>query len=149
MVQAIDIVAPPLDRFYASLTDEQKARLNAATDQTGSNRSLTNCGAVSSATQWPGERIEKAVRPDAQQQAKLDALKTAMADAADELSKACPASMPATPPARLRAISMRLDTMLASVKNVRGALEDFYGSLSDEQKQQFNLIGREQTAKRS
>jgi hypothetical protein len=34
MVQAIDIVAPPLDKFYDSLTDEQKARLNAAGDQT-------------------------------------------------------------------------------------------------------------------
>jgi hypothetical protein len=149
MVQAIDIVGPPLDTFYASLTDEQKARLNAATDQTGTNRSLANCGAVSSATQWPGERIEMAVRPDAQQQSKLDALRTAMANAADELSKACPSRMPATPPARLRAISMRLDTMLASVKNVRGALDDFYGSLTDEQKQQFNLIGREQTARQS
>ena len=72
-----------------------------------------------------------------------------MANAAEELSKACPASMPATPLARLRAISMRLDTMLASVKNVRGALDDFYGSLSDEQKQQFNLIGRQQTARQS
>ena len=72
MVQAIDIVGPPLDKFYASLTDEQKARLNAATEQTETSRSIANCGAVSSATQWPGERIEKAVRPDAQQQAKLD-----------------------------------------------------------------------------
>src|SRR5262249_16767490 len=144
MVQAIDIVGPPLDRFYASLTDEQKARLNAATDQTGSNRSLANCGAVSSATQWPGERIEKAVRPDAQQQAKLDALKTAMANAADQLSNSCPSSLPATPRARLSAISMRLNTMLDSVKSVRGALDDFYGSLNDEQKAQFNLIGRQQ-----
>jgi hypothetical protein len=149
MVQAIDIVGPSLDKFYASLTDEEKARLNAVTNQTGTSRSLANCGAVSSATQWPGERIEKAVRPDGQQQAKLDALKTAMADAADQLAKACPSSMPATPPARLRAISMRLDTMLASVKNVHGALDDFYSSLSDEQKAQFNLIGRQQTAKQS
>ena len=149
MAQAIDIVGPALDKFYASLTDEQKGRLNAATDQAGTSRSLANCGAVSSATQWPGERIEKAVRPDAQQQAKLDALRTAMANAADELSKACPAGMPATPPARLRAISTRLDTMLASVKHVRAALDDFYGSLTDEQKQQFNLIGRQQTARPS
>jgi len=44
---------------------------------------------------------------------------------------------------------MRLDTMLASVKNVRAALDDLYGSLTDEQKQQFNLIGREQTARQS
>jgi LTXXQ motif family protein len=148
MVQAIDIVAPPVDKFYNSLTDEQKARLNAAGDQNGKNRSLANCGAVSSATQWPGERIEKAVRPDGQQQAKLDALKTAMANAADQLSKSCPSSLPATPSARLSAISMRLNTMLDSVKSVRGALDDFYNSLSDEQKAQFNLIGRQQTAQR-
>jgi hypothetical protein len=144
MVQAIDIVAPPVDKFYNSLTEEQKARLNAAGDQTGKNRSLADCGAVSSATQWPGERIEKAVRPDGAQQAKLDALKTAMASAADQLSKSCPSSLPATPPARLSAISMRLNTMLDSVKSVRGALDDFYNSLSDEQKAQFNLIGRQQ-----
>ena len=41
---------------------------------------------------------------------------------------------------------MRLDTMLASVKNVRVSLDDFYSSLSDEQKAQFNMIGRQQTA---
>jgi len=36
----------------------------------------------------------------------------------------------------------------ASIKSVRGTLDDFYGSLSDEQKAQFNLIGRQQTAQR-
>ena len=149
MVQAIDIVRPPLDKFYNSLTEEQKARLNAAGDQTGKNRSLADCGAgQSSATQWPGERIERAVQPTGAQQAKLDALKTAMADAADALSKACPASLPTTPPARLDAISMRLNTMLQSVSTVRGAVDDFYNSLSDEQKAQFNLIGRQQTAQK-
>ena len=144
MVQGIDIVRPPLDKFYNSLTEEQKARLDAASDQTGKNRSLATCGAASSATQWPGERIEKAVQPTGAQQAKLDALKTAMADAADALSKACPASLPTTPPARLDAISMRLNTMLQSVSTVRAALDDFYNSLSDEQKAQFNRIGRQQ-----
>jgi hypothetical protein len=146
MAHAIQIVAPPLDKFYASLTDEQKARLNAASEQTGKTQSLANCGAAGNATQWPGDRIEKAVRPDAQQQAKLDALKTAMADSAEQLAKSCPTGLPATPPARLTAITMRLDTMLASVKNVRGALDDFYNSLNDEQKAQFNLIGRQQQA---
>jgi hypothetical protein len=116
MVQAIDIVRQPLGRFYDALSDEQKARLNAATDQTDRSRSL----------------------------AKLDALKNAMADAAGALSKACPTSLPATPPARLDAISSRLNTMLQSVSTVRGALDDFYNSLSDEQKAQFNRIGRQQ-----
>jgi hypothetical protein len=149
MVQAIDIVRPPLDKFYNSLNEEQKARLNAASDQTGKNRSLANCGAASSATQWPGERIERAVQPTGAQQVKLDALKTAMADAADALSKACPASLPTTPPARLDAISMRLNTMLQSVSTVRGAVDDFYNSLSDEQKAQFNMIGRQQQSAQS
>jgi hypothetical protein len=71
-----------------------------------------------------------------------------MANASDQLAKACPPALPVTPPARLTAISMRLDTMLQSVKSVRGALDDFYNSLSDEQKAQFNLIGRQQTAQK-
>ncbi len=149
MAQAIAVVRPPLDTFYAALTEEQKAGLNAANDQPAKTQSLANCTAVGNTTQWPGERIEQAVRPNAQQQTKLDALKTAMADAADQLAKSCPASLPATPPARLTAISMRLDTMLTSVKSVRGALDDFYNSLSDEQKAQFNLVGRGPGTKQS
>jgi hypothetical protein len=149
MAEAISIVSPPLDKFYASLTDEQKARLNAANEQERRNRgSLASCGAVGNATQWPGEQIEKAVRPDTAQQAKLDALKAAMDKAAGDLANACPSALPATPPARLRAISMRLNAMLQTVKNVRAALEDFYNSLSDEQKVEFNMIGRQKTARR-
>jgi LTXXQ motif family protein len=41
---------------------------------------------------------------------------------------------------------MRLDTMLTAVKNVRATLDDFYNSLSDEQKAEFNVIGRQQSA---
>ena len=149
MAHGVDIVGPPLDRFYNTLTDEQKARLNAADEQRRRNRgSLANCGAVGNATRWPGEQIEKAVRPDPAQQAKLDALKSAMDKAADDLRDACPSALPATPPARLRAISMRLNAMLQTVKNVRAALDDFYNSLSDEQRMQFNMIGRQQTARR-
>jgi hypothetical protein len=148
MARGVDIVGPPLDRFYSTLTDEQKARLNAADEQRRRNRgSLANCGAVGNATRWPGEQIEKAVRPDPQQQTKLDALKAAMAKAADDLANACPSALPATPPARLRAISMRLNAMLQTVKNVRAALDDFYNSLDDEQKVQFNMIGRQQSAR--
>ena len=149
MAHGVDIVGPPLDRFYNTLTDEQKARLIAANEQERRVRgSLANCGAVSNATRWPGEQIEKAVRPDPGQQAKLDALKSAMDKAADDLRDACPSALPATPPARLRAISMRLNAMLQTVKNVRAALDDFYNSLSDEQRMQFNMIGRQQTARR-
>jgi hypothetical protein len=149
MARGVDIVSPSLDRFYNMLTDEQKARLNAANEQDGRNRGSTaSCGAVGNATRWPGDQIEKAVRPDPEQQAKLDALQSAMTKASDDLANACPSALPATPPARLRAIARRLDVMLQAIKNVRAALDDFYNALSDEQKVQFNMIGRQQTARR-
>jgi LTXXQ motif family protein len=150
MTRGVEIVRPPLDRFYGLLTDEQKARLNAANEEQNTRKraSLVDCGAATNATRWPGDQIEKAVRPDPSQQAKLDALKTSMANASDALANACPAALPATPPARLAAMSRRLDAMLQSVKNVRAALDDFYNSLSDEQKAQFNMIGRQRTAGR-
>ena len=56
------------------------------------------------------------------------------------LKASCPAEPPATPPARLAAMANRLDTLLQAVGLVRGALNDFYGSLTDEQKAQFNGI---------
>jgi LTXXQ motif family protein len=51
-----------------------------------------------------------------------------------------------TPPTRLAAIGDRLNTMLQAVKQVRAALEDFYATLSDEQKAQFEAIGPRRTA---
>ena len=154
MAQAADVVRGPLDTFYGSLTDEQKAQLTAtnqasAQQNTRSRGSLTqNCGAANAATQWPGSQIERAVRPNEAQQAKLTALQTAAAQAAEQLAASCPSELPATPPARLAAVTKRLDVMLQSVKNVRAALDDFYGTLNDEQKAQFNLIGQPRTAQR-
>jgi len=154
MAQAIDVVRGPIDNFYATLTDEQKARLNAA-NQTPEQQAarargsvVQNCNAVNDATQWPAAQIEKAVRPTPAQQAKLDALKSAVAQAAVQLGASCPSALPTTPPARLAAVANRIDVMLQTVKNVRAALADFYASLNDEQKAQFNMIGQPSTAQR-
>ena len=46
-----------------------------------------------------------------------------------------------TPPARLATVGKRLDTMLQAVRTVRVAMNDFYGSLTDEQKAAFDTIG--------
>jgi LTXXQ motif family protein len=154
MAQAVATVQAPLERFYSSLSDEQKARVSAAgasQDQQnvrGPQSIAQGCSAASAATQWPGAQIEKAVLPTASQQAKLDALKTAAARSADQLASSCPSELPTTPPARLAAIAKRLDVMLQAVRNVSAALADFYGSLNDEQKAQFNLIGQPRTAQR-
>ena len=53
------------------------------------------------------------------------------------LKASCLTDDPLTPPARLAAVDKRLDTMLQAVKMVSSSLNDFYGTLSDEQKAQF------------
>jgi hypothetical protein len=57
------------------------------------------------------------------------------------LKTSCQPEDAVTPPARLAAIGKRLDTMLQTVKSVRAALDNFYGTLTDEQKAQFEAIG--------
>jgi hypothetical protein len=153
MEQAVDVVRGPLDRFYGALTDEQKAKLSSANQppaqQKGRPRGLAQSCATANATfQWPEARIEASVRPNEAQQAKLKALQSAATQAADQLAASCPSELPTTPPARLAAVSKRLEVMLGAVKNVRGVLDDLYGDLSDEQKAQFNRIGQSRTAER-
>jgi hypothetical protein len=152
MQQAVDVVRGPLDRFYAALTDEQKAKLNSA-NQAQAQPNARSTGLVqscnrSATTEWPQARIETAVRPSEEQQMKLKALESAATQAAQQLAASCPSELPATPPARLAAVSKRLDVMLQAVKSVRVALDDFYGDLNDEQKAQFDRIGQSQTAER-
>ena len=149
MVQAATMVGPPLDRFYSSLTDEQRARLNTANERGERNRGSTaGCNAGGNAARWPADQIEKTVQPSPEQRSKLNTLEKEMHAASDDLADACPSSLPATPPARLKAISRRLETMLKAVKNVRPVLEGFYASLSDEQTAQFNAIRLERSARR-
>jgi LTXXQ motif family protein len=147
MEQAVDAVRRPLETFYGSLTDEQKAKFNSANQtpapRNGRQRGLAqSCAASNTSTQWPEARIETAVQPNDSQQAKLKALESAATKAAEQLAASCPSELPTTPPARLAAVTKRLEVMLGGVKNVRAALDDLYGDLSDEQKAQFNKIGQ-------
>lgn len=66
--------------------------------------------------------------------------------AADTLKAVCQPADVLTPTARLEAVAKRLDTMLQAVKSVRAALEEFYATLSDEQKAQFEAIGPRRTS---
>jgi hypothetical protein len=141
MQEAVDLMRPPLDAFYGTLTDEQKARLNAIGQRVQRPQTLTPaCGPNAIVPEWPQAQIEKSVRPTTEQLAGLDKLRDANAKAAEMIKTSCPAETPASPPARLAAMSSRLNTMLEAVRLVRTALGDFYGSLSDEQKAQFNAI---------
>jgi hypothetical protein len=147
MRDAVGVEQPALDKFYGLLSDEQKARITAlAADRHPSQREATSqdCTATqANATNWPGDLIERNVKPTDTQRASLAALQDATAKAADILKSSCPPADARTPPARLAAVAARLDAMLLAIGTVRPALDSFYNSLSDEQKAAFDAIGPE------
>ena len=133
MLQAVQTVRPALDRFYQSLSDEQKARFNAVafgreTEQAGRDqRDLTQlCSARGNVAGVPLDRIAQAVRPTGAQQGALDELRQASARAADVLKENCPTVEALTPTGRVEAMEKRLAAMLEAVKAVEPALASFY-----------------------
>jgi hypothetical protein len=148
MLAAVQTVRPALERFYQSLSDEQKARFNAiapandadapARDQLDLTRFCDE--KAPGVTDLPIDRIAQAVQPTPAQRAALDELKDAAVKAAEGLKVNCPAYQTLTPTGRVEAMEKRLDATLAAVKTVQPALAKFYNSLSDEQKARFNSL---------
>jgi hypothetical protein len=135
----VQTVRPALERFYRSLSDEQKARFNAIAPTDDANaagkdqRDLAKfCDEKSpSVTDLPIDRIGQAVQPTPTQRATLDDLKDASVKAAEDLKVSCPAYQMLTPTGRVEAMEKRLDATLGAVKTVQHALAKFHNSLSD------------------
>ncbi len=150
-LDAAHTVRSPLLKFYDSLTDEQKARFNAIDPVAGQKvRTSRNeldanvCGGQKPGlTDLPIERIEDAVQPTDTQAAALDRLSKATDKAVTILQEACPDGIPQTPVGRLDATEKRLDAMVQAAKAVQPALQEFYASLTDEQKSRFNTLGQQ------
>jgi hypothetical protein len=149
MRDAVDIVESALDKFYGLLSDEQKARITAlaAEHRPAQREDSPGTGTCSAsqptATDWPSELIERDVKPTDAQRASLTALQDATVQAADILKSSCPPADALTPPARLAAVGTRLDSMLQAIGMVRPALDNFYNSLTDEQRAAFDAVGPE------
>ena len=159
MIQAVLAVQPSLDKFYDLMDDEQEARLNASAEdrrkmsaangatEAPAQGPVQGCGpAQSAALQWPADEIEAKLHPNDTQRAALKGLRDANARAVDILSAGCQPTDATTPPARLDAIDGRLEAMLQAVSLVSAALQEFYATLSDGQKAQFEAIGQKRTA---
>ena len=107
MIDAVQIVRTPLEKFYDSLSDEQRQLFDKVGSSEG-NAPVSGtdpqklCGDKNGATDVPVQRIEQVVQPNAQQQEAFDALKAAAAKAADQLQASCPTATPLTPVARTR-----------------------------------------------
>jgi hypothetical protein len=147
MLEAVRTARAPLAKFYDLLNDEQKARFNALPsgeeNEPERRRNLSVlCSARASgiATSVPIRRMELAVRPDEVQRTSLRALQEAIGQAGELLKTDCPTYSPITPGVRVYAMEQRLDAMLRALNIVQPALEKFYGSLTDEQKERFNRL---------
>jgi hypothetical protein len=145
-IKAIQVVRSPLERFYQALSDEQRQRFNA---MNGSSEGAPSAGNMAAACSQQGgsfidlpvQRIEQVVQPTAQQQSAFDNLKKAAQKAGDQLQASCPTAVPKSPVARIDTVETRLRAMTDAIKSVRPDLQNFYASLSDEQKARFNTVG--------
>jgi hypothetical protein len=146
MLKAVQIVRPALEKFYASLSDEQRERLNAL-DQ-GQQTASTRPAEIdrlckrreATAHALPIERIERSLHLNADQDAALKELDQTTAKAADLMQTNCQPAQTLTPTGRLAAMENRLSAMSQALHMTENALNKFYGALSDEQKAQFDRM---------
>lgn len=89
---------------------------------------------------WSAERIEQTLSLNDAQRAKFNGLKTASQRAIQYLNESCPKNDPAAPTGRMEALERRLSAMLEAVRTVQPALDDFYATLTDEQKARLAAI---------
>jgi hypothetical protein len=140
----------PLERFYASLTAEQKARLDGsdwalaaiAADATDGRAGDVPraCAPQQAAGDWPARTIERVLRPSNEQRASLEALRMRLLGMGQLIMSACPAAGSAGPLGRLAAAMDRLDVMLFALMSLGPAVQEFYGSLSDKQKANLHKV---------
>jgi len=137
--QALLVVRAPLDQLYASLTDEQKARLNGPLTEGTPRTAGCRESRVDLVTMLTGGGR---ARPAPTQRPALEALQKTSAGLSRLLATSCPAAMPATPVERLDAADKRLNAMLYAVVTLRAPLDAFHASLTDEQKTQMSRMRR-------
>jgi len=152
-LEAVQTVKPAMEAFYNSLSDEQKSA------STKLGRSIPRTAPVSVIHPRRMARAAASRKPDLPicrsrgsrrseatdaQEGGLKHLENATAKAVSLMQAACPGDTPITPPGRLEAMEK------ASAGDDRCSqygeslpLNDFYGSLSSEQKARFNRIGGE------
>jgi LTXXQ motif family protein len=149
--QAVIMVRAPLRNFYDSLNDEQRARLDTAVREGAGPRtsaarearpaSLRACGQSARMPEWPVASIAQAIQPTEEQRPMLELLMGTSLHYAHELRASCLAGpAPLTPMARLEAVDERLTAIVYAVTVLRGTLNRFYVSLTEEQRAKFDAM---------
>ena len=162
MLVAVTAVLPSIEGFYATLGDEQKARIvagsarpsNVKEDPPRPRHSARHARRTEGTPDqsgmceqwgralldWPRRRIDRDIRlSDAQRSALSDLISSAN-QAADILGKSCSADMSLTPVGHLQTMRQQLETVGRAIQTVRPALENFYETLNDEQKRRLAVM---------
>lgn len=151
MIEAIDLIRPPLTSLDQSLDAKQREafeNLEYAKGQTsGPAHDLAALcrPETASFTALPVARIEAEIQPMKDQKAAFEELKSAAQAAVQKLAPSCPSDMPKTEmpktlAERFDALRKRLTDLHDAVYSMEPSLTHFYGALSDEQKARFNVI---------
>jgi hypothetical protein len=147
MLKAVEVVRPALDKFYQSLNDEQRERFiavdqgeQAGHQQRGADINDLCQGDLRTKSGLPIDRIQQTLHLNTDQEMGLRSLDQATLDSAKMLQAKCQPDQSLTPPGRLTAMEDRLQVMLKALDTTQAALTKFYGSLSNEQKAQFDRI---------
>ena len=124
--------------------------ITGSTTTTNSNDLAQTCGGLApGVTDLPVDYIEEAIKPTDEQLKALVALKAASSQASDALKASCSSEVLLTPLGRLDTVQKRLDGMIQAVGIVRTPLDNFYNSLSEEQKQRFAALGPASDARKN
>ena len=150
MLQVVEIVRPALEKFYQSLTDEQKERFNAidqdieAPDGRRLNADGLCSGVLDRTAKLPVEQVKGRLQLSSDQELRFKELTEASAKAGDILNASCHAVEALTPRARLvgSGPSRRHPTGGGNGARTAGQV---YQSLDEaEQKARFNRLGTDQ-----
>jgi LTXXQ motif family protein len=95
---------------------------------------------------WPAREIEARLHLNDDQRHELGVLQRASVLASNTVNFDCQPDENLSPPDRLATAETRIEAMLDAIGQVAPALDDFLGSLSDEQKAQFEGIGAKRTS---
>lgn len=128
---------PARSRSVRSRNDDRDV-----TGSTNSSDLAQNCGGLApGVTDLPINSIERAVQPTDEQRVAIAALKAASSQASDALKSSCSNEALLTPLGRLDTVQKQLDGITQALTIVRRPLDDFYNSLSEEQRQRFAALG--------
>jgi hypothetical protein len=127
MWDATLLMRAPLEKFFDSLTETQKAKLMGGAS---AGQALARACADQHAGDWSGDRLARALgveHADQQRRLTLETFRQQSSELVKFLAVSCPKEIKPTPMDRLEAAGERMNALLYVVMNMSPALSKLYG----------------------